>query len=233
MDELREGLSGQQAAERSPASPSFKIATIWASVNFDFLMRPPISFGRVHHCMVCKRGKLTDLNGRLARPLTTWDKVATDMMLRDPFGARFLAAVVSLPLLALLACASREPRGPRVAELLNFDTPNGRDLYRQLCASCHGFNGTGDGPLAEQLKVRLPDLTRLAANNGGTFPRTDVLATVTGQRAIPTHGPLSMPVWGRRLGPEDSPAAVAVRLDQARTVTAIVDYLASIQRADW
>ena len=141
------------------------------------------------------------------------------------------AASVAL-LLLCAACAAEGPREAKVAELLDLAPPDGQALYRQLCASCHGANGTGDGPLADQLKVHLPDLTRLSAGNGGTFPRTAVRAVITGERAIPTHGPLSMPVWGRRLAPDDSPAAAAAALDQARDVTAIVDYLASIQRTD-
>ena len=144
--------------------------------------------------------------------------------------ARLHAAIASASLLALVACGG--PREAKVAALLNLDAPNGQRLYRQLCASCHGAGGTGDGPLAEHLKVQLPDLTRLAAAHGGVFPRTEVRAVLTGERAIPTHGPLSMPVWGRRLAPDDSPAAAAAAFDQARDVTAILDYLASIQRAD-
>jgi hypothetical protein len=40
-----------------------------------------------------------------------------------------------------------------------------------------------------------------------------------------------MPVWGRRLVP-DSPAGVAVQLDEARSLTAIVDYVAALQRVE-
>jgi len=141
------------------------------------------------------------------------------------------AAVVSL-LLLCAGCAAEGPRGARVAQFLDLAPPDGQALYRQLCASCHGSDGTGDGPLADQLKVRLPDLTRLAAGDGGTFPRAEVIAVLTGERAIPTHGSLSMPVWGRRLAPADSPAAAAAEFDQARDVTAIADYLASIQRTN-
>jgi len=150
----------------------------------------------------------------------------------DPRTPRRPAAVASLVLLALAGCAAREPSEKKITELLNLGAPNGQELYRQLCASCHGTSGTGDGPLADQLKAKVPDLTRLAARDGGTFPRTGVRAVITGDRAIPSHGPLAMPVWGRRLAPYDSPAAAAAAFDQARDVTAIVDYLASIQRTD-
>ena len=35
----------------------------------------------------------------------------------------------------------------------------GQQLYETLCATCHGPYGRGDGPLAENLSVRPPDLT--------------------------------------------------------------------------
>jgi mono/diheme cytochrome c family protein len=37
--------------------------------------------------------------------------------------------------------------------------PRGEALYRNLCASCHGRYGRGDGPAAGDLAVALPDFT--------------------------------------------------------------------------
>jgi len=105
------------------------------------------------------------------------------------------------------------------------------DLYLRFCASCHGRDGRGDGPCADALTVRPPDLTRLAARHGGTFPRDDVEATLTGERPLRAHGPVEMPIWGQRLAePEKSLAATAVAFEQARLVTALIDYVESLQR---
>ena len=105
-----------------------------------------------------------------------------------------------------------------------------RDLYLRLCSSCHGREGRGDGPLADQLRVPPSDLTRLSAAHGGEFPRTLVEDALTGRRDVPAHGPVDMPVWAERLAPIDSPAVAAVGLDQARELTALVDYVQSLQQ---
>lgn len=138
------------------------------------------------------------------------------------------AGRAALLLTAVLAagCAG----GAAVKSLETLNAPDGGHLFRDLCASCHGADGRGDGPLAEHLKATLPDLTRLAARHGGTFPRAEVAAILNGERAVPSHGPLTMPVWGRQLAPSGSPAAAAAEFDRARDVTALLDYLASIQR---
>jgi mono/diheme cytochrome c family protein len=143
-----------------------------------------------------------------------------------------LHLLVALLVVALAACSVVRPA---VEDIENLDAANGPALYRRYCASCHGTGGHGDGPVAEHLKVRLPDLTLLAATHGGRFPRDEVVAVLTGERSVPSHGPLSMPVWGQPLSPgrDDSlaaAAATAAAFDRARDVTAIADFLASIQR---
>jgi mono/diheme cytochrome c family protein len=54
----------------------------------------------------------------------------------------------------------------------------GRAIYLEACASCHGADGKGDGPAADTLKHRPPDLTRLAERHAGEFPRQFVLDVV-------------------------------------------------------
>jgi mono/diheme cytochrome c family protein len=73
----------------------------------------------------------------------------------------------------------------------------GGDLFRFYCASCHGRDGKGDGPVASALNRRPPDLTTIARRNGGRFPTDRVERFVTGDRE-PTiaHGSADMPVWG-------------------------------------
>jgi mono/diheme cytochrome c family protein len=102
----------------------------------------------------------------------------------------------------------------------------GRDLYQFYCASCHGRDGKGSGPVAPALKGDLPDLTRLAMRNGGEFPRARVEAVVTGRADPPlaVHGSREMPVWGPIFSGLDRDEAV----NRVR-IANIVDYLATLQ----
>ena len=47
----------------------------------------------------------------------------------------------------------------------------GKREFEANCASCHGEEGKGDGPKSFGLSAPSPDLTKLSARNGGTFPR--------------------------------------------------------------
>jgi mono/diheme cytochrome c family protein len=70
--------------------------------------------------------------------------------------------------------------------------------YQSSCATCHGVDGKGKGPLSSQLKVAPPDLTVLTKRNNGVFPFSSVYEVIDGRQAILTHGPRDMPVWGNR-----------------------------------
>jgi mono/diheme cytochrome c family protein len=111
------------------------------------------------------------------------------------------------------------------------DVAQGRDVFQNHCATCHGTGARGDGPMADVLSVVPTDLTALAASNGGEFPTTRVVRRVDGQREVLAHGG-PMPLWGMIL---DGPAAVIVAPDGAEIVApeAIVDvaaWLATVQR---
>jgi mono/diheme cytochrome c family protein len=73
---------------------------------------------------------------------------------------------------------------------------SGAELYRHFCASCHGLEGRGDGPVAASLKPDVPDLTRISARNDGAFPSESVRLTIDGQDLPRAHGVRDMPVWG-------------------------------------
>lgn len=73
---------------------------------------------------------------------------------------------------------------------------NGRQLFSQKCAICHGQEGKGDGTLGLQLKKRPADLSQVSKRNGGTFPFWRVYGTIDGRQDIGAHGPREMPVWG-------------------------------------
>jgi len=100
----------------------------------------------------------------------------------------------------------------------------GPDLFREYCAPCHGLDGKGNGPAASALKSKVPDLTLLAKQNGGSFPSTQVRKVVTGNSAIPAHGSREMPVWGPIFHQvEEDVDRGNVRIDN------LVKYLLSIQ----
>jgi len=74
---------------------------------------------------------------------------------------------------------------------------DGAVLYKSYCASCHGLDGKGIGPMTEWLKISAPDLTRLASREGGKFPLARVQRIIAGEENITKgHGSREMPVWG-------------------------------------
>ncbi len=88
---------------------------------------------------------------------------------------------------ALSACAAAQAQG----------TPAdaGKREYDSNCANCHGVDGKGHGPYNEFLQRSAPDLTKLAARNGGVFPLSRVYEVIEGAGAA--HGSRDMPIWGQ------------------------------------
>ena len=72
----------------------------------------------------------------------------------------------------------------------------GQITYVRYCVSCHGKEARGDGPLAADLRVPVPDLTLLAARSGGTYPYDRVVRIVTKGSEARGHGTDDMPAWG-------------------------------------
>ncbi|NOT60663.1 MAG: cytochrome c [Acidobacteria bacterium] len=72
----------------------------------------------------------------------------------------------------------------------------GRQLYYQYCASCHGDDARGGGPVAVSLKGTVPDLHKIAKVDG-KFPALRVKQIIKGEVDTPAHGTKEMPVWGR------------------------------------
>jgi mono/diheme cytochrome c family protein len=72
----------------------------------------------------------------------------------------------------------------------------GKEMYLKYCASCHGSEGRGDGPVSRDLKVKVPNLTLLRGNNKGAYPLDRVMSSIDGSRTVRAHGTRNMPVWG-------------------------------------
>jgi mono/diheme cytochrome c family protein len=115
--------------------------------------------------------------------------------------------------------AQNQPTPPLV-----LDSRAGSEAFRFYCASCHGITGRGDGPAANALKTRPPDLTSLARQNGGTFPRDRIRSIVMGSAGpLDAHGSRDMPVWGVVFWALDASApSVRLRID---TIVAHIESL--------
>ena len=120
------------------------------------------------------------------------------------------------------------------------DIDTGKMEYQANCASCHGIDAKGAGPVSTVLKTRPSDLTVLTKNNNGVFPLNSLQRIIDGRDAIASHGTREMPVWGYRFVPPShyslkltddylySAPASPEAIVQAR-ILAVIDYLNRIQ----
>lgn len=119
----------------------------------------------------------------------------------------------------------------------------GKAEFLASCASCHGMDGKGKGPVSAVLKVPPADLTILAKHNNGVFPIDAVFETIDGRKEISAHGTHEMPIWGERFNPvKGLPHSVDPTYDAldpsrdlrevvVRTrILAVIDYLNRIQQ---
>ena len=101
-------------------------------------------------------------------------------------------AFILLALATVLPVAGQD-RSPRtlIAEM------DGKSLFGAYCASCHGMDGKGKGPVAAALKDKVPDLTTLSFRRGGKYPAAELEKMILGESDQKTaHGNREMPVWG-------------------------------------
>jgi mono/diheme cytochrome c family protein len=133
-------------------------------------------------------------------------------MTRLSFSA--LGAVIGL---AAVLIAARTPE----------NTPEGRVLYTRYCASCHGLEADGNGPVAAVLRHRPSDLRRLGERYGTPLPAERIARFIDGREAVAAHGPREMPVWGERFdGAEPEQRGGQPVID--RRIRMIVAYLETI-----
>ncbi len=109
----------------------------------------------------------------------------------------------------------------------DYSAMSGEQLYVRFCASCHGIEGRGDGPVAQSFASKIPDLTLIARRHGGEFQRDWVERTIDGRDKIAAHGAYTMPVWGEDFSQIGEPDAERA----ARTIIGrLVDYLGTLQQ---
>jgi mono/diheme cytochrome c family protein len=114
------------------------------------------------------------------------------------------------------------------------DADIGRAHYATHCATCHGMEGFGDGPMSGVLLITPPDLTELAVDNGGIFPLERVIKRIDGRDPLVAHGS-PMPVYGDYFEgvfdvPVKAPDGQPVLTSQP--VVDLVAYLREIQRTE-
>ena len=101
---------------------------------------------------------------------------------------------------AVLSCSFplwAQGNSKRQPEKQLIDSIQGKDLFKAYCASCHGSDAKGKGPMASALKVPPADLTRISIRNRGAFPLMRVQKIIAGEELPPAgHGSSEMPVWG-------------------------------------
>ncbi|MBF6560189.1 MAG: cytochrome c [Candidatus Binataceae bacterium] len=117
--------------------------------------------------------------------------------------------------------------------------PSGRIIsgplqFRQYCASCHGMDGKGDGPVAASLKKKPADLTMLSKNNGGVFPTAEVHDFIDGTKTAAGHGTREMPLWGdafmTRTGKEAAMGAAPLTQEEVNAkINRLVRYIKTLQ----
>ncbi|MCK0149176.1 cytochrome c [Marivita sp. S6314] len=108
---------------------------------------------------------------------------------------------------------------------------DGRALFIENCAVCHGADGKGNGPMARATQPAPADLTLIAVRNGGVFPEVEVLSTIDGYARSDMSGP-DMPEFGALLQGDLVPLDTGdgVMTPTPRKLVALLEYIESIQQ---
>ena len=107
----------------------------------------------------------------------------------------------------------------------NTPSNDGKNMFDNYCAVCHGKDARGTGPAAPALKTSPTDLTALAKNNSGKYPAQHVAAVIRGQTTTPSHGSQDMPVWG----PLFASISQGHEGQVQQRITNLVDYVGTLQ----
>ena len=141
-----------------------------------------------------------------------------------------LAAILALAggsaIRAADGAAEHREAGPREAGPREAAS-RGSLSYRLHCLNCHGESGSGDGPMADLLKVTPTDLTVLAKDNGGELPTERIYRAIDGREEVRGHGPRGMPVWG--IGLQDLSRDHDQEAEVRARILDLVAYIGSLQ----
>lgn len=133
-----------------------------------------------------------------------------------------IVGTVGIFFLSLVTSESRAQE-PAVIEI-------GKKEFTRSCATCHGVDGTGNGPAASTLNVKPADLTQMAKRHGGVFLFWRTYEKISGrdEQVIPGHGTREMPIWGERFRLEPK-ASDEYNTSVRGRILSLVHYLQSIQ----
>jgi len=135
--------------------------------------------------------------------------------------ARHCRSVRTILLLALLVFVGI-PQTSNAGEL-----SDGRKLYLEHCAACHGLKADGHGPLEHELAKPAADLRILSKRYGNPLPDDQIARFMDGRADIKAHGPRDMPVWGDEMW--KYPEGKGNPNQVSEPVAKIIRYLQSIQ----
>lgn len=105
------------------------------------------------------------------------------------------------------------------------EVTQGKALFTQYCASCHGSKGAGDGPLVPTLSTPPANLRLLSLRFGNPLPQDVIARFIDGRDDVKAHGPRDMPVWGERFYAESNGKEVKVM----GRIAQLVAFLQSLQ----
>jgi mono/diheme cytochrome c family protein len=110
---------------------------------------------------------------------------------------------------------------------------SGEADFNVYCASCHGEDGKGNGPMAFGLSKPLPDLSTLSKRYG-RFPSARLAKLIDGREPLAGHGDREMPVWGvwfKEEAAEELGGAEGDDGSVARRVYNLIGYIETLQAA--
>lgn len=105
------------------------------------------------------------------------------------------------------------------------EVAQGRAIYLQYCASCHGPTAEGNGPMAQILTTPPANLRKLSERYGNPLPADQIARFIDGRADEKAHGPRDMPVWGKRFYTEGQVSERQIKV----LIAELVAYLQSIQ----
>lgn len=127
--------------------------------------------------------------------------------------------ILSMATLSLGACVAQDMP----------EASDGARLFANNCAACHGADARGAGPETLGIGKVPPDLTQIAARNGGDFPRAEILSVIDGY-GKGTHPGRVMPEFGGDLSGDLVPLEVdGVQTPTPRALVALLRHLEGIQ----
>ncbi len=107
---------------------------------------------------------------------------------------------------------------------------DGRSLFMENCAVCHGADGKGDGQMARAMSVAPKNLTLIKVRHGNVFPRAKVMSIIDGY-ARSDRSASWMPEFGALLEGDLVPydSGDGKPTPTPRKLVALAEYLESIQ----